>query len=270
MNELIKILKDHEIHYRTANGYLEVLSEWMNRETGYGCEWIDASKWAKRHLLEWLGYQHLSPLGSAVGFDAKAGLTVNFILKGWNRMNDYEKQANEFLKKTGVSFKCEFSKYDTHFVGDTDKRDIYKVTLTRGERSFSFDFGQSLNNSGLKFMNKNTGRVYCVIPTDDYFASLDKGKFTHKSRMRLAAKKLIPFQAASCDKFEKPVAPTAYDILACLQDYNPGTLEDFCDDFGYNLDSKTVEKTYKAAVDEYRNVCAVWNEREVDDLREIN
>lgn len=40
-------------------------------------------------------------------------------------MNNYDQQAADFLEKTGTIFHCEYLKYDTHFIGETEERDIY-------------------------------------------------------------------------------------------------------------------------------------------------
>lgn len=56
-------------------------------------------------------------------------------------MGNYEKQAQEFLEKTGSTLKIEFLRNGKHFDDDTDVRDIYKVTLSRGSRSYTFNFG---------------------------------------------------------------------------------------------------------------------------------
>ena len=41
--------------------------------------------------------------------------------------------------------------------------------------------------------------------------------------------------------------PTAYDVLACLNTYDENvTFEDFCSSYGYDNDSRTAEKTFKA------------------------
>ena len=63
-------------------------------------------------------------------------------------MNEYNKQASDFLKATQTKIRSKFLKYDYHFEGDKDKRDIYLVTISRGNRSFSFNFGQSISESG--------------------------------------------------------------------------------------------------------------------------
>lgn len=65
-------------------------------------------------------------------------------------MNTYEKQARDFLDKTNTSFDAEFKKHGKHFEGDKQERDVYTITLTRGKRTFSFDFGQSIANRGVK------------------------------------------------------------------------------------------------------------------------
>ena len=62
--------------------------------------------------------------------------------------------------------------------------------------------------------------------------------------------------------------PTAYDILACLTKYDPGTFEDFSSDYGYDEDSRKAESTYKAVCKEWRNVERVFGDC-LDELREI-
>ena len=63
--------------------------------------------------------------------------------------------------------------------------------------------------------------------------------------------------------------PTAYDVLTCLTKYEPGTLENFCSDFGYDTDSKKAEKTYKAVVKEWEKVSSFFSESELEQLAEI-
>lgn len=54
--------------------------------------------------------------------------------------------------------------------------------------------------------------------------------------------------------------PSSYDLLACLTKYDPGTFEDFCDEFGYDIDSKKAEKTYKAEIKEYEGLYRVFGD----------
>jgi hypothetical protein len=60
---------------------------------------------------------------------------------------DYNKQAKDFLKETGTTFRCKFKGYGQHF--DSDKKDhasrnIYRINLKRDGKSYNFDFGQSM------------------------------------------------------------------------------------------------------------------------------
>lgn len=59
---------------------------------------------------------------------------------------NYNKQAQDFAKKHGV--KLSFigdPEYKKHFADDKDCRYVFKCRLTRGGRSYTFNFGQSIN-----------------------------------------------------------------------------------------------------------------------------
>ena len=62
--------------------------------------------------------------------------------------NEYNERAELFLKKTETTFKAEFVGNKPHFIGEKINRDVYKITLKRGERKCVFEFGQSINNTG--------------------------------------------------------------------------------------------------------------------------
>jgi hypothetical protein len=62
--------------------------------------------------------------------------------------------------------------------------------------------------------------------------------------------------------------PTAYEILACVTKYEPGTFEDFCGGYGYNNDSIKDNKVYKAVVKEYKNIYKLFSDN-IDALQAI-
>lgn len=131
----------------------------------------------------------------------------------------YEKQAADFLKSTKSTLAIEFYKKDKYFADDTQYRNIYDVTIRKGNERYKFTFGDSV-------MNTNEGKK-----------------------------------------------PTAYDILACLTKYDVGSFEDFCSEFGYDFDSKKEEKKalklYNAMCKEYEGISKLYNDDEMEKLREI-
>lgn len=59
----------------------------------------------------------------------------------------YEEVCELVKEKFGIEYECKFLKNDYHFNNDTSTRDIYIVTIKRGNRQFNFNFGQSIMNS---------------------------------------------------------------------------------------------------------------------------
>jgi hypothetical protein len=128
---------------------------------------------------------------------------------------NYEKQAADFMTKTGATMKVDYLKNDYHFDGDKETRDIYRITLKRAGRRYSFNFGTSLTDT-----KTNT-------------------------------------------------APTAYDVLACLTNYDPGDFANFCASYGYDEDSRKAEKIYKAVLKEWAGVERLFSDV-IEELQEIN
>lgn len=191
-------------------------------------------------------------------------------------MSEYNKQAEQFLKETDTGFKAEFLRNGLYF-DDKEKRDIYQITLKRGDREYKFKFGTSINNSGLRLFldkekTKRTEHKNFVIPNE----IMEKEILNQKER-RKGIFKSSPLRFW----FEKEhfnlsglfldygKSPTPYDVLACLQKYEVGSLKDFCGDFGYDEDSKKAEKTYKAVVEEFKNIQILFSDEEIEKLQEI-
>lgn len=166
---------------------------------------------------------------------------------------DYEKQAQDFLDSTATTFKAKYSHTGFYFDGDTHKRDIYNITLTRGERCFTFTFGNSLVNSG-------EYRVKYNIHPHLRAGQPVSAKVYKQWRLQ---------ERGAFDKNPDYSTPTPYDVLACLTKYDPGTFEDFCSEFGYDVDSRKAEGTYKAVVDEYRNLKMLYSDAELKRMGEI-
>lgn len=172
--------------------------------------------------------------------------------------NDYLKQAEDFLLKTNTKFKCEFVKNDFYFAGDKEKRDIYKITLSRGGREYSFNFGQSIINSGF-YYTKGVMKI-----------ELDRAMINNKELVTYIIRRDYDFlNNGKSDKIHKPIEPNSYDVLACLTKCDPMDFENFCSEYGYDTDSRTAKKTFKAVVKEWNMVCSLWNDSEIEQLTEI-
>jgi hypothetical protein len=177
-------------------------------------------------------------------------------------MIDYEKQANQFLESTNTTFKATFKEHGSHFGDEKTKRDIYNIELKRGERVFKLTFGQSMAESGFKVVQTKTGKVLNnLVALQDLPYCKDR-----KEALRFVNSALSLESLTVSDR--QP--PTAYDVLVCLQKYDVGTFENFCSEFGYNVDSRKAEKIYIAICNEWDNVQKLWTDAEIEQLREIN
>lgn len=101
----------------------------------------------------------------------------------------------------------------------------------------TFDFWDSIRNTEIRTM-----------PFDAYNVQANK---------ELAAKK-------------KAAVPSAYDVLACLQKYDPGTFEDFCSNCGYDEDSRAAERIYFAVQKEYTQLARLFTPEQMEELAEID
>lgn len=143
---------------------------------------------------------------------------------------DYEKQAQDFLKKVGMDMFAKFLFTGKHFDDDKEFRDVYEIAFIsklragKDTQEWRFEFGQSLAHS-------RAGR-------DGHY-------------------------------FQGVRAPRAYDVLACLQKYDPGTFAEFCGDFGYDEDSRRAEKIYFAIQKEWVNVRRMFGNH-LEALQEIS
>lgn len=131
-------------------------------------------------------------------------------------MNEYTKQANDWATRHGVKFEAKYAGHGRHFPDDTDTRDRYRCTLSRGAFSMTVDFGQSLADSASRTESDGPGGVL--------------------------TKEGQPSRAQ---------APDLYSVLAGLQKHDVGTFSDWCSDMGADEDSRKAFATYTACQEEY-------------------
>lgn len=156
----------------------------------------------------------------------------------------YELQAEKFLADTSTEMKTRFLGHFPYFPDDKEARDVYEITLTRaGKKPYVFRFGQSLVKSNTLSRKQEIERLF------------DQGKIDRFEMNR----RLSGLQ----------VAPTAYNVLACITKYDPGIFEDFCDEFGYDYDSVQDREVYFAVQKEWSNVQRLFGDV-LEQLRRID
>lgn len=169
-------------------------------------------------------------------------------------MNEYIKQATDFLQKAHAEMKIDFVGLTTNKEWkEKEKRCLYEITLISPRGSMVFDFWDSIQNAEVREM---TFEAYAEKRYLAPFTSLTLLEKIQASK-ELAAKK-------------KAAIPSVYDVLACLTKYDPGTFEDFCSDYGYDKDSRTAERIYFAVQKEYAQLARLFTPEQMEELAEIN
>ena len=74
-------------------------------------------------------------------------------------MDNYLKEAKRFLQKHSAKMDIEFLKKDYYFNDDKEKRNIYEITLERDNKKYTFEFGDSINNT----MNHKEPNEYDIL-----------------------------------------------------------------------------------------------------------
>jgi hypothetical protein len=208
-------------------------------------------------------------------------------------MEDYNKQATDFLAANGLEFRavlvgddCPQFCEDALAERDMDKINVfprkthihgkhYRCTISGKDRGHvSFDFWNSYADSEENAYNYGHVRGSCGHGPD-CLCKTD----ANKDGILLGCRENVYWDKYRGKKFfnysvikprGKRKEPTPYDLLACVQKYDVGTLEDFCSEFGYNTDSKRAEIIYIAVCKEYQKVRKFFTETELTQLHEIS
>lgn len=72
---------------------------------------------------------------------------------------------------------------------------------------------------------------------------------------------------------EREIEPNEYDILACLEKYDVGTIDDFVQEFGYEVnewaDVKRIQNIYNAVKRQYKSLCRCFTPEQIEAMQEI-
>jgi hypothetical protein len=90
-------------------------------------------------------------------------------------MDNYEKQVQDFLTKTGTKLTITFDAFKKHFPEDEQPRNVYNVKLERNGQTYTCKFGDSINNteSGKK---PTPYAVMSCLASDSAFQCADVGE----------------------------------------------------------------------------------------------
>ena len=72
---------------------------------------------------------------------------------------------------------------------------------------------------------------------------------------------------------KRGIEPNEYDILACLEKYDVGDIEDFIFEFGYEIkkrgDLKRIQNIYNAVKRQYKSLCRCFTPEQIEAMQEI-
>lgn len=193
-------------------------------------------------------------------------------------VNDkYNKQAEEFIAKTGIKIDIELADPQTCPIWSDTKcsiKDPYIFRLDKCEAKLP-------HNHGLKYeatiTNKNNRTM-----TFDYWSSIydtysNVVKALHSYGFTfISAEEMVNYEgfsrAYSTTPYSRAIKPSAYDILACVAadvNIHDFTFDEWCSDFGYSNDSIKAKSIYDRCCDESRELARIFSHEELLLLQEI-
>lgn len=170
-------------------------------------------------------------------------------------MNEYVKQAKDFLASCNAKMEIEFAGLERPNWDDKPHAS-YNFTIETPRGKMMGHFFDSTYNTDILTM---TAKMYYEKTYNRYYSGL-----LPTERMRYEKK----FKA----KKEKAI-PTEYDILACLIKYDVGSMDDFMHEFGYEInctqDMTNFINTYNTVVKQYNDIRRCFTEEQIEAMQEI-
>lgn len=179
-------------------------------------------------------------------------------------MNEYEKQAKDFLLATNTTLEMvkAVPQKAPLWTKKGEKHGInYVVTLKNDRATYSFDFWNSIHNAELINAINNLAR---------FSFEEDQAHYQAERILRSSGYKVFRMNKEQKEKEIAKLAPSEYNILACLSPLYEDTLEDFCQAFGYDEDSILAEKTFQAVKEQDRMLRKLFNDSQLELLANMN
>lgn len=169
---------------------------------------------------------------------------------------DYQKQATDFLTSHGLEFRavlvgsdCPLFCEDARAEKDMDKIEVFpRRSHIHGKHYRCTISGKDRGHVSFEFWNS----------------------YADEEQKALAIRRFSEPHLYQKYKGKQHPKVTAYDLLACVQKYDVGTLADFCADFGYDTDSRRAEQVYIAVCQEYQKMRKFFTAEELTQLQDIS
>lgn len=193
---------------------------------------------------------------------------------------NYEKAAKMIAKALNLVLVVDGKELKDHW-NDGQLRDVYNLTLVRGGENYSFEFGQSLQDSA------HFELEYATLPENTYnekWRKYNGGNFGAKlyfyeDDVKRDIEKILALYSKTFwknterEKYIKKnfktvliegKKPGLYSVLASLTKYDPDTFDNFCSEYGYDKDSRSAYKTFLAVTEEYQNMETLFTSEELE------
>lgn len=146
-----------------------------------------------------------------------------------------------WLEQTDSKLRITFDRTGPYFDDDEQERDVYLIELSRGVRAYRLYYGQSVACSARwRWESDWATTKYEFGPVrpaqGNYQPNIDRRQ------------------------------PSAASVLLCVQTHSPSTFEDFCEEYGYDTDSRNAEKIWRACADQYLALSAMYSPDELEAL----
>lgn len=63
------------------------------------------------------------------------------------------------------------------------------------------------------------------------------------------------------------IHPTAYDVLSAIEKNDPEDFDNFCGNYGYDTDSRTAERAYKAVCKQWKAISRIYSAEQIEQLK---
>lgn len=184
-----------------------------------------------------------------------------------NKKTEYDIQAEKFLNDTGTTIEVmeTVPQISPLWATKGEKHGIsYSVTMKNKRGTYTFNFWGSIRDKDLVTLGEEA--LKSGFDSSDRHALSDE---TIKRGLNFFPMR-FRFTHKDIEQLKEELKPSQYSILACLDVCQEDNFSDFCASYGYDDDSITAEKTYKAVLEQDRNLRKLFTIEELEQLQTIN